>query len=215
MSLLCVGDALVSQWRVVMLRWCFGHGLWCFGDEHWWAFSDFQWVPTQKAWLFHVSLLLGSYAGLILKSKGIDFQRPHLFWTRQAWHQITLKGLNPESCLANIANPSAQSNVRSMISKIVGSHENKVYAKQLFPEFNCYDMCSSQGQNKSWMWRQANPNRPWWGPCPMAWQFFLTSPDASKAQVRISTALCSPQHPFSASSSASSSPQRGFKNSSV
>ena len=66
MSLLCVGDALLSQWRVVMLRWCFGHGLWCFGDEHWWAFSDFQWVPTQKTWLFHVSLLLGSYAGLII-----------------------------------------------------------------------------------------------------------------------------------------------------
>ena len=63
----CVGDvSALSQWRVVMLRWCFGHGLWCFGDEHWWAFSDFQWVPTQKAWLFHVSLLLGSYAGLIL-----------------------------------------------------------------------------------------------------------------------------------------------------
>ena len=159
-------------------------------------------------WVIH-----GSFT-LFLKSKGIDFRRPHLFWTRQAWHQITLKGLNPESCLANIANPSAQSNVRSMISKIVGSLENKVYAKQLFPEFNCYDMCSSQGQNKSWMWRQANPNRPWWGR-PMAWQFFLTSPDASKAQVRISTALCNPQHPFSASSSASSSPQRGFKNSSV
>ena len=31
-------------------------------DEH---FQIFQWVPTQKAWLFHVSLLLGSYAGLI------------------------------------------------------------------------------------------------------------------------------------------------------
>ena len=89
MSLLCVGDALVSQWRVVMLRWCFGHGLWCFGDEHWWAFSDFQWVPTQKAWLFHVSLLLGSYAGLIFTihfgGKTLYFwKHPNLFWCQGA-----------------------------------------------------------------------------------------------------------------------------------
>ena len=27
MSLLCVGDALVSQWWVAMLRWCFGDGI--------------------------------------------------------------------------------------------------------------------------------------------------------------------------------------------
>ena len=27
MSLLCVGDALVSQWWVAMLRWCFGDGV--------------------------------------------------------------------------------------------------------------------------------------------------------------------------------------------
>ena len=31
-------------------------------DEH---FQFFQWVPKQKKWLFDVSLLLGSYAGLI------------------------------------------------------------------------------------------------------------------------------------------------------
>ena len=27
--------------------------------------DDFQWVPKQKEWLFDVSLLLGSYAGLM------------------------------------------------------------------------------------------------------------------------------------------------------
>ena len=43
--------------------------LWCFGDEYWWTFSDFQWVPKQKEWLFNVSLLLGSYAGLIIVKK--------------------------------------------------------------------------------------------------------------------------------------------------
>ena len=84
-----------------------------------------------------------------------------------------------------------------MISKIAGSLENKVLAKQLFPEFNCNDM-RSQGQNKSLMWRQSNPNRPWWGSIPTAatqrkhgclsfWrQFFQTSLDPP---VRISTAL--------------------------
>ena len=29
---------------------------------------NFQWVPKQKEWLFDVSLLLGSYAGLILNA---------------------------------------------------------------------------------------------------------------------------------------------------
>ena len=75
-----VGDALVLCWwclcSVSVMLWCLSDGwwccgdvlvmvLWCFGDEHWWTFSEFQWVPKQKEWLLDVSLLLGSYAGLI------------------------------------------------------------------------------------------------------------------------------------------------------
>ena len=75
-----VGDALVLCWwclcSVSVMLWCLSDGwrccgdvfvmvLWCFGDEYWWTFSNFQWVPKQNEWLFDVSLLLGSYAGLI------------------------------------------------------------------------------------------------------------------------------------------------------
>ena len=58
------------------MLWCLSDGWRCCGDvlvmvcdisvmnidEH---FQFFQWVPKQKKWLFDVSLLLGSYAGLI------------------------------------------------------------------------------------------------------------------------------------------------------
>ena len=75
-----VGDALVLCWwclcSVSVMLWCLSDGwwccgdvfvmvLWCFGDEYWWTFSNFQWVPKQNEWLFDVSLILGSYAGLI------------------------------------------------------------------------------------------------------------------------------------------------------
>ena len=76
-----VGDALVLCWwclcSVSVMLWCLSDGwwccgdvfvmvLWCFGDEYWWTFSNFQWVPKQNEWLFDVSLLLGSHAGLIV-----------------------------------------------------------------------------------------------------------------------------------------------------
>ena len=75
-----VGDALVLCWwclcSVSVMLWCLSDGwwccgdvfvmvLWCFGDEYWWTFSNFQWVPKQNEWLSDVSLLLGSFAGLI------------------------------------------------------------------------------------------------------------------------------------------------------
>ena len=64
-SVMCVvsvmgGDAAV----IVMILWCFGDGYWW--TFYWRTFRDFQWVPKKKGWLFDVSLLLGSYAGLIL-----------------------------------------------------------------------------------------------------------------------------------------------------
>ena len=80
-ALWCFGDMWVMPWFCVgdvsaLCRWCCGVSvmggdaavimmiLWCFGDEYWWTFWDFQWVPKKRGWLFDVSLLLGSYAGL-------------------------------------------------------------------------------------------------------------------------------------------------------
>ena len=74
MAWFCVGDVSALCW------WCCGVLVmggnaaeivmifWYFGDEYWWRFWDFQWVPKKKGWLFDVSLLFGSYVGLIFYS---------------------------------------------------------------------------------------------------------------------------------------------------
>ena len=102
-----VGDALVLCWwclcSVSVMLWCLSDGwwccgdvfvmvLWCFGDEYWWTFSNFQWVPKQNEWLFDVSLLLGSYAGLIVE---IRFTLRLSMFRLQFWHvKRELRGFN-------------------------------------------------------------------------------------------------------------------------
>ena len=115
-SVMCNDCVVMSWWYVgdvsALCRWCFGVSV-MGGDAavmfSWWYcdvsvmniddIDDFQWVPKQKESLFDVSLLLGSYAGLIFLIK---------LWTCRNFHvhiKLFFQKLSPSIGYSNFHLP--------------------------------------------------------------------------------------------------------------